>query len=245
MREISPTFNRPTAFTYSTLCLLSVLSAAIHQILVHRGPLLPFSKQPPVARLLHPSISYPITLDSVVVFLQKHAAIGDPTPHHSNAQIWAIHFAASFFVLSGCEYYRHYLEFKQLECNLEGLLAALFRANLDDAFRESRDAFNYMIRMPGDPSFTRNIRAAIHHPPFYFLFYVAAGCFNYLIKRMANPSSLGEDFMSLASGSNVFFTSANKWVAFLDFFVLQRPVRLLNRLLFWGCVDLVKRACAR
>jgi hypothetical protein len=106
--------------------------------------------------------------------------------------------------------------------------------------------FGYSIRTTGgDLSILETAKAIIYHFLFFLVFFAACECLNYLIKRMANPNPLGESLVHLITGRNILFTSDDGWVALMEYLFLQRPVRLLNTILFWGGVDLIKRAWAK
>lgn len=51
-------------------------------------------------------------------------------------------------------------------------------------------------------------------------------------------------FQSSMTGGDVLFNSENHWLAFLGF-LLIRPVRLLNKTIFWVCEHRIKSVCMK
>jgi hypothetical protein len=261
MFELRTEFKGHTGCLYSILCLLSLVSVAIYQACLRwpalRSPsfvVLPVLISAAVRSCFsprkRPSHIYCIPLSVLMVSLghttmaiQKNTKLADPTMHSPKAQAWAIHFALSFCLLSDCEFYRQYIKARKLNSNLTGIITASFHANLDTKFKMCRDAFGYSIRMPGgDFSVLETAKATIYHTLFFLVFFAACGCLNYPIKRMANPDPQGESLVHLLTGRNILFTSDDGWVALMEYLFLQRPVRLLNTILFWGGVDLIKNS---
>ena len=175
------------------------------------------------------------------MFIQRHS-IGI----HSNAQAWSIHFALFFIVLSECEHYRIYLQ----RFNTS-FLETLVWANTDKGYEESRDAFSYWLTgLPGSwaPSLdlpplgllVNFMRVAV----VFCLFLVVLALLNYPIKRFANPDPASTDLVQLAGGREVFFSSDKWWLHVVAIYFL-RPMRLLNRMLFWSCMELLECAWVR
>ena len=78
---------------------------------------------------------------------------------------------------------------------------------------------------------------------FYMISFTWVGmvCFLYPVKRFANPDPNGDSFTVKNEFMGVFFTPRSYWFIYLDF-ALQRPVRLVNRMLFELVAEGIKRA---
>jgi hypothetical protein len=81
---------------------------------------------------------------------------------------------------------------------------------------------------------------------FYMISFTWVGmvCLLYPVKRFANPDPNGDSFTMKNEFMGVFFTSRSCWFICLDF-ALQRPVRLVNRMLFELVAEGIKRALGR
>jgi hypothetical protein len=210
---------------------------------------------------LHPIYTAPI---SAVLVLLGQLAIWTraylttpPTDIESGTDIQAcvIHFAMSFYVLSECEFYRLYWTTHRYDqpLNFRSLFEAFCAADQDPAFEQSRDCFSYHFAVPHlefpprDGWFSHDtfMRLIVDMFVFTIPFHVVGmACLSYPIKRLANPD-LNDDKLPLAFAMwRAFFSPTNSF-SFVLGVKLQRPIRLLNRILFWSIVDCIGRVWKR
>jgi hypothetical protein len=204
---------------------------------------------------LHPLYTAPIS--AVLVFLGQLAIWTrvyltiPPTDIGSDTYIQecVIHFAMSFYVLSECEYYRLYWTTHRhgQPLNFRSLFEAYWAADRDLDFQQSRDCISYHFAMPiledlssdswlSRDTFMRHVvDVFVLYIPFYM---VGLVCIGYPIKRLANPD-LDDGERLLKAALLALFTPTNLFSCFLVF-QLQRPIRLLNRILFWSIVDCIR-----
>ncbi|KAF2712274.1 hypothetical protein K504DRAFT_499378 [Pleomassaria siparia CBS 279.74] len=249
-------FEGPTPSRYCASYLVSLLSVAAYHI-PSTWPLFQACSWlflPAITSVLvrtlclaysddYPSHFYSIPLGHILLVLghvsaaiQAHTVVADPTGHSPQARLCAIHFALSFLVLTEVEFYRRYFNFRPFPRTFMGFLESLLLANFDHDFKEHRHDVAYLHctsdswESPWD-----SLLVVI----LLFLFYVPMACLNYPVKRLANPapSSQGEDFYFLLGAGDVLFIVENMRLKVLTTFLLQRPVRALNKILFWWCVD--------
>jgi hypothetical protein len=172
---------------------------------------------------------------------QSNMATDTATFSSQNLQEGTIHFALSFLVLSECELYRRCFRARKIayeRVETTTILKTLLRANLNPDFEERRDAFSYYdfpISWPTLPSWNSLVSFNAIKQIFLFVgFHVALGCLSYPIKCLVNPGQAGNDFY-IFCGLHVLFTSEDVRLVFLGFLLL-RPLRWLNRMLFWSCI---------
>jgi hypothetical protein len=162
----------------------------------------------------------------------------------------------SFYVLSECEYYRLYwiTHRNSQSLTFRSLFEAYFAADNDRAFEQSRDCLSYHFGVsdlelpPRDDWFPRNalMRFIIYLFIFYYLFMFSWICLSYPVKRLANPDLDGKNLPLVISFLRALFTPTNKFslvpnsISLMLGVKLQRPIRLLNRMLFWSIVDFVE-----
>jgi hypothetical protein len=255
-------FEAPTKVRFATYCLLSLLSVAIfqfttsddincamQQLLCLATPCIVMIGAYMINKhinkhstthmdsCLHPLYTAP--LSAVLIFLGQfaiwtrvHLTI-PPTDIGSGPHIQecAIHFAMSFYVLSECEYHRLYWT-----THRHGI-----------ALEQSRDCVSYYStrlileyqprngRLSRIPFF---IRHAVDAFLFIVPFLVGLICLGYPIKRLANPD-LEDSENPLRAALVALFTPTNFFSSTL-LIQLQRPIRLLNRILFWAIVDCIR-----
>jgi hypothetical protein len=255
-------FEAPTKVRFATYCLLSLLSVAIfqfttsddinwamQQLLCLASPCIVIigayminnhinkHSTTYMDSCLHPLYTAPISavlvfLGQLAIWTRVHLTI-PPTDIESSTHIQecVIHFAMSFYVLSECEYYRLYW--------------TTHRHGID--FEQSRDCISYHFAMsilehlPSDSWLSRDtfmrhmVDVFVLYIPFYM---VGLVCLGYPIKRLANPD-LDDGELRLKVGLLTLFTPTNLFSCILVF-QLQRPIRLLNRILFWSIVDCIR-----
>jgi hypothetical protein len=213
---------------------------------------------------LHPSYTAPIC--AVLVFLRQLAIWTQtyltipPTDIRSESsttiQACVIHFAMSFYVLSECEYYRLYwiMHLNNQPLTFHSLFKAYFAADIDRAFEQSRDCLSYHFGLIDselplrDGWVFRNPLTSfvIEMLIFYYPFMFSWMCLSYLVKRLANPDLEDEGLQLVFSLRSALFTPTNKFslvpnsLSLMLGVKLQRPIRLLNRMLFWLIVDFAK-----
>lgn len=187
-----------------------------------------------------------VVLGEAAIAIQKQSNVATVTvnPYRWKAQACTIDFALSFLVLSRCEPYQLYFEARGFNLSVAALLETLIYANIDHEFEESRDAFTYyhppLLESQALPPLNGwasadMIKVILLGPLVFMLYYVGSRCLNYPVKRLANPEPADKNFHKFG-GRDLFFTSYDPWLIFLGI-VLQRRVRLLNRMLFWWCVE--------
>lgn len=168
----------------------------------------------------------------------------------TDAQARAIHFALSYVVLSEWEFYRLCWETHHgnRPFNLKSLLAASNDALDDPDFRERRDFLGYCIPEPPVPRpedgwmFTRRFINFMLPSIQMWGFHLTSGCLNHLVKRLANRDPHGDDFPLFFKGFyQVFFTPRYRIFHVLDL-LFQRPIRVLNGMMFWFVKRWVERA---
>jgi hypothetical protein len=255
-------FEAPTKVRFATYCLLSLLSVAIFQLttsddincamqqllclatpcIVMIGAYMTnkhINKHSTthMDSCLHPLYTAPLSavlvfLGQLAIWTRVHLTI-PPTDIGSGPHIQecAIHFAMSFYVLSECEYHRLYWT-----THRHGI-----------AFEQSRDCVSYhfaqpiLEHLPSDSWLSRDtlLRHMVDVFVFYLPFYmVGIKCVGYPIKRLVNPD-LDDDEFRLKVGLLTLFTPTNFFSNIL-LLQLQRPIRLLNRILFWSIVDCIQ-----
>jgi hypothetical protein len=189
-----------------------------------------------------------VVLGQFATWTQSHLVAATTTMDRGiDAQACAIHFALSFFLLSECEFYRLYWSAYRQESplNLSSLFDIIHEANNDRNFEESRDCINYQrpyAQIRGDcmsrETFKQYLEYSLHGA---FSHLVAMACLNYPIKRLVNPDPKGDSFPLSAQFLEVFFTPKHQILLWLDI-QLQRPIRLLNRMLLWSIVEMAEKA---
>jgi hypothetical protein len=205
---------------------------------------------------------YAATVSMVLVIVgqfatwtQSYLAVATTTMDpDTNAQARVIHFAMSFYILSECEFYRLYwiTHRRERPFNLKSLFDTIYEADNDRNFEESRDCISYHFTIPHlkfpprDGWMSRQTFKRYLVDPLCTAFYhlVAMACLNYPIKRLANPDPEGDSFPLPAQFLEVLFTPKHRIFLWLDI-KLQRPIRLLNRMLFWSIVECMERAWSR
>jgi hypothetical protein len=197
---------------------------------------------------LHPVYTVPISavlvlLGQLAIWTRVYLTI-PPTDIKGSTYVQecVIHFAMSFYVLSECEFYRLYWITHRhgRPFSFRSLFKAICAADNDNTFHQSRDCASYHFGMPDLELPQRN--GWLSHDTFMRLFidifvfdipaHISMACLCYPVKRLVNPDLTGDEFTSAA----VYFTPMNSFWMFLGV-KLQRPLRLLNRLLFWSIVD--------
>jgi hypothetical protein len=255
-------FEAPTKVRFATYCLLSLLSVAIfqfttsddincamQQLLCLASPCIVMigayminnhiNKHPTtyMDSCLHPLYTAPLSavlvfLGQLAIWTRVHLTI-PPTDIGNDPYIQecAIHFAMSFYVLSECEYHRLYWT-----THRHGI-----------AFEQSRDCVSYHFAMPifeylpSDSWLSRDtlmrhvVDVFVLYIPFYMVGLVYIG---YPIKRLVNPD-LDDGELHLKVGLLTLFNPTNFFSNILVL-QLQRPMRLLNRILFWSIVDCIQ-----
>ncbi|KAF2254357.1 hypothetical protein BU26DRAFT_514285 [Trematosphaeria pertusa] len=210
------------------------------------------NKKPSAHCYSMPLLALTVALGHIAGLIQQ-SAHASPRPH---AQACAIRFALSFFLVSESELYRLY--YAQLGRTARGaevlsattstagrILLSLDRANADSEFCERSDVFNYEVGVPaylrgaGTFAVFRDWKSGVPKMLSLVLFYAVNGCFCYPVKALLNlgPGPPGADLFVVATGRDVLFTTDKTWLMFLGWFVLLRPARLLNVILFWAVVD--------
>jgi hypothetical protein len=183
----------------------------------------------------------------MLLYLDKAAtAIGnvaEPSFERSGFQHSAVHFALAFFVLSELEYHRQYFAAKGLD-KINTSSWRSFIADADPTFDVSRQPRGYWYVLPlieRSKHKPEGTLAAIGYCILYVYildgipFQLVSGCFNYAIKRMVNPSHTNDrEIILLIGNANVFFSTRNPWVFFLNIWVLSRVVRQANFIIVWG-----------
>ena len=142
-------------------------------------------------------------------------------------QNFAIHFALSFWFLSECEY--QCLNWTTTDRRFELHSFNRFHSTRDNDCNESRDCVYYFdIGL----IFQQGWKLLVHSTFGLMLFWlVAMPVLNYPIKCLVNPARDDPfDLGQLMFGT--FFTAESHW-CLVDCLILPRPVRLLNRMLFW------------
>jgi hypothetical protein len=172
----------------------------------------------------------------------------------TDIQIYVLHFAMSFYVLSECEFYRLYWTTHRHDqpLNFRSLLEAFCAADQDPAFEQSRDCLSYHFGVPDleypprDGWLSRDtlMRHMVEMFVFSMPFHLGMACLSYPIKRFANPDSNIDTFPLGFAMWLVFFNPTNS-IAFVLGVKLQRPIRLLNRILFWSIVDCIGKVWKR
>jgi hypothetical protein len=255
-------FEAPTKVRFATYCLLSLLSVAIfqfttsddincamQQLLCLATPCIVMigayminnhinkHSTTSMDSCLHPLYTAPLSavlvfLGQLAIWIRVHLTI-PPTDIESGPHIQerAIHFAISFYVLSECEYHRIYWI-----THRHGI-----------ALEQSRDCVSYysarpIVEYPPRGSWLSHVPFFIRHLVDAFLFtvpfLVGLICLRYPIKRLTNPD-LEDSEIPLKAALLVLFNPTNRFSCFL-LLQLQRPVRLLNKILFWWIVDCIR-----
>jgi hypothetical protein len=262
-------FEAPTKVRFASYCLLSLVSVAVShfthdntncaiQLLWLAGAC--FAAVGFAAHIdsaLHPSYTAPICavlvlLCQLATWTQTYLTV-PPTDTRSGSsvsiQACVIHFAMSFYVLSECEYYRLYwiTHRNNQPLTFRSLFEAYFSADSDHAFEQSRDCLSYYFGEPDSelPShwFPRNILTRFIIDLFFLFSWM---CLSYPVKRLANPDLEDEGLQLVFSLRSALFTPTNKFslvpnsLSLMLGVKLQRPIRLLNRMLFWLIVDFAK-----
>ncbi|KAL5435089.1 hypothetical protein PMIN05_007462 [Paraphaeosphaeria minitans] len=124
-------------------------------------------------------------------------------------------------MISQCEYARLYLEFSGLA--LDAALPAHLIHSCNNDFEVRRDALRCW--------YTWLERLSLGPPE---RFCCPLSCPAYLVKRFANPDPGGSNFPIMGAKDVLFTRHVFGW--HMVQFVLQRPLRLLNRMLFWLCL---------
>lgn len=207
-----------------------------------------------------PPSSYTIPLSTSLILLGQIAIwtrtyLGIPptfaTPNGADVQACILHFAMSFWILSECEYIRLYYWHARLRdrpLNLITLRDSIASANFDWTFTVSRDCCSYrvpcQVNMPPRNGWW-SLEALFGVPLdfFYIIAFTWVGmvCLVYPVKRFANPDPDGDAFPIRYALVEVFFTPRSYFFNWLDI-ILQRPVRLVNRMLFELVAEGLKRA---
>jgi hypothetical protein len=263
-------FEAPTKVRFASYCLLSLVSVAVShfrhdnincevRLLWLAGAC--FAAVGFAAHMdsaLHPSYTAPICavlllLRQLATWTQTYITI-PPTDTRSGSsvsiQACVIHFAMSFYVLSECEYYRLYwiTHRNNQPLTFRSLFKAYFAADSDQAFEQSRDCISYRFAEPDLVLplrwFSRNMLTRYIMDLFFLVSWM---CLCYPVKRLANPDLEDEGLQQLVfSLRSALFTPTDKFSLLLNLLSLmlgvklQRPIRLLNRMLFWSIVDFAK-----
>jgi hypothetical protein len=204
---------------------------------------------------LHPLYTAPISavlvfLGQLAIWTRVHLTI-PPTDIESSTHIQecVIHFAMSFYVLSECEYYRLYWTTHRhgQPLNFGSLFEVYCTADGDRDFEQSRDCISYqsarpILEYPPRNGWLFHVTFSIRHVVDILLFsvpfLVGLICLGYPIKRLANPD-LDDGDIPLKAALLALFTPTNFFSCIL-LSKLQRPIRLLNRILFWSIVDCIR-----
>ena len=206
-----------------------------------------------------PPTSYTILLSMTLIHLGQIAIwtrtyLGSPPTFAKDIsaiiQECTLHFAMSFWVISECEYIRAYWHshLQEWPVTLITLLFSIPSANFDHDFLVYRDCFSYWwpcqyYMPPRDGWWSLEALLGVPLDIFYMISFTWAGmvCLLYPVKRFANPDPNGDTFTVKNEFMGVFFTPRSYWFIYLDF-ALQRPVRLVNRMLFELVAEGIKRA---
>jgi len=248
--ELSFSDHTSIAQAHSVLRFYSVNDHSIDA----NGHLLPRQVDP------SPPTSYTILLTMTLVHLgqiaiwtQTYLGVPPAFPKDLSAvvQECTLHFAMAFWMISECEFLRAYWHSRLQEwpVNLITLLQSIPRANFDLSFLVSRECCRYRrpcqyYRPPRDGLTHLELlcRAPLDLFDIMAFTWVGMVCLLYPVKRFANPGPNGDTF-PIPDGflGGVFFTPRSNWFILLDV-ALQRPVRLLNRMLFESATDGIKGA---
>lgn len=71
------------------------------------------------------------------------------------------------------------------------------------------------------------------------LYYITLGCLSHFVKRFANPDPTSS-YLPIMGAKDVLFTT-HVFGGHVVQLILQRPIRLLNRMLFWMCVGWIEK----
>ncbi|KAF2688002.1 hypothetical protein K458DRAFT_385568 [Lentithecium fluviatile CBS 122367] len=155
-----------------------------------------------------------------------------------------------FLIVSESEFYRLYQvhvtstskgEVPTTMSKFKGTVVdRFFFANEDTDFKWSRDCLGYWPFSPVELGLTQtadssmaSIKATLPLLSLPLL-HAICGCLNYLLKHTFNPNSDGKSVVRIAVGLDVLLTSNSMRDAILDL-ILLRPIRLLNKMVFWAC----------
>ncbi len=202
---------------------------------------------------LHPIYTAPLSvvlvlLGQLAIWTRVHLTI-PPTGIESrtNIQECVIHFTMSFFILSECEFCRLYWTTHRRNESLtfRSLFDAYCAADKDLDFEQSRDCMTYHFLVPylelpprngwfSRDALTRHgVDMFVYFAPFHL---VGMAFLCYPLKRLVNPDPDGDRFPLGFAMWWMLFNPTNSF-AFVLGMKLQRPIRLLNRILFWSIVD--------
>ena len=214
---------------------------------------------------LHPRYTAPICavltlLPQLATWTQIYLTIPPTDTRNGSStaiQACVIHFAMSFYVLSECEHYRLYwiTHRKNQPLTFRSFFEAYLAADSDRTFEQSRDCISYNFGAPDLELLLRDGWSSretltwliVDFFIFWSLFWFNSICLSYPVKRLANPG-LNDETLPLLNSvmEGVLFTPKDTFslvprtcVVMLGVY-LQRPIRLLNRMLFWSIVDCVK-----
>jgi hypothetical protein len=171
----------------------------------------------------------------------------DSSSGFSRKQHIAVHFCLAFFIISGFEFYRAYINVKKFDPGLDPIEYFL-RGNVEPnhVFPVSRDpvGFSY-VKQVAEPDFAIFSKSNDLQIGQWLLFWGIDGLANLLLKRIVNRSSGdGKDLLWVMMGMNVFFTTDNGQARFLNL-PLLRVVRQAKHVAFWTMVGVVQRRTAR
>jgi hypothetical protein len=206
-----------------------------------------------------PPSSYTIPLSVSLVLLGQIAIwtrtyLGIPptfaTANGADVQACTLHFAMSFWVLSECEFMCAYWNSRLRDepFDLVALEASVHPANLDWTFTTCRDCISYRTPCqvyipPRNGWWSLEALFGLPLDLVYLICFTWVGmvCLLYPIKCFVNPDPNGDTFPIKNEFLGVFFTPRSSFFMWIDV-ALQRPIRLINRMLFELMVDGVKRA---
>jgi hypothetical protein len=162
----------------------------------------------------------------------------------------------SLYVLSECEHYRldwiMHRNYRPL--TFRSFFKAYLAADSDRAFKQIRDYLSYHFgapdreQPPRDGWFSRDTLRWLIVDWFIFhcLFLISWMCLSYPVKCLANPDFDGENLSLVISFTRVLYTPTNTLslvpnsLSLMLGLKLQRPIQLLNRMLFWLIVGFTK-----
>ena len=193
-----------------------------------------------------------VNLGQIAIWTRTYLGVPPTFPKDLSAvvQECTLHFAMAFWVLSEYEYMRAYWHSRLQEwpVKIVTLLKSILSANLDHTFIVSRDCCSYRRPCqyyvpPRDGWWSLEALCGIPLDLFYIISFhwVAMVCLLYPVERFADLGSKRDTFSIANQFTGVFFTPRWSWFMFLDL-VLQRPVRLVNRMLFESTAKGVKRS---
>ncbi|KAF2437759.1 hypothetical protein P171DRAFT_449530 [Karstenula rhodostoma CBS 690.94] len=239
--------NNPTRLRYTVYVLLSALAVVTFEtlptwlalLLTAAGGALSSYTLPTKRRL--PRLYCTLLAPASVAmrggaYAMQHCVESDG----STPQAYALHFALAFCIISECEYARLYLEFRPLALDAY-LPADILYSFIDKDFEESRDALVFWPKWPeqlrlGSPDgilSMDSLRRITVNYLLSLLYFGILSCLSYLVKLFANPDPTGSNF-PIMGGTDVLFTP-HVFGWHVVQFILNRPIRLLNRMLFCMC----------